>query len=639
MTGTYTSAYTGDQIDAAIALANTSLQPTSSSSQIAYQPAGTGAVATTVQAKLREFVSPEDFGAVGDGVADDTSALTAAIAYCVSSGFRLTGQKTYKITGTVIFRYIEVDFTNATINVAHSGIGIIIGGNASNGNNPTQKFGEVTRSVGSDSTTTPTVRAIGVKGQYIHLERTTYFQVYADTGTGVSGTDYSSAYSSYWLKSVTTLELTSNFSTNGSSSQWINENQFFLNRTNTIIIDGTYSHNHNIFHRGTMEGVGVITINNGRDNQIRGMRFERNPSNPAETLTITFGANANNNFVEASWNSNPSYANAPYGTDTGQIIVSDSGIGNSVVHIQEDMFRDVKLLELCPSTPFVSSINNGIAGFTTLVGNTDLDGVSNVKHLLTGNFRIRTTAVPIYNQPDQLLELQPGDMVSFVSDLTGFRPRIFLYDANRNLITTQPVTAPIAMSSLAWNSGGFYTVNANVQRRSFYVVDNSVVKFFRLAVWAGNSLSSFDFKSLRIVVRFKRGLTANQQDPRRFFGLSEPRRLPSLIYADATDVNMNEVGQGIPCYKFDMSEMKINLRRILLEVTGISGNILTVTYNPQYAPAASSVVLYLDGSGAEQTAAISAISSTNITLASTPPVDIVVGSRIVLIHTLTKALP
>jgi hypothetical protein len=50
-----------------------------SSNNVTYQPAGTGAVETTVQAKLRQTVSVMDFGATGNGTTDDSAAIQAAL--------------------------------------------------------------------------------------------------------------------------------------------------------------------------------------------------------------------------------------------------------------------------------------------------------------------------------------------------------------------------------------------------------------------------------------------------------------------------------------------------------------------------------------------------------------------------------
>ena len=70
---------------------------------VVYDPAGTGAVATTVQTKLREWVSVKDFGAVGDGVTDDTAAIQNADAYCTASGKTLYFSGTFLVSSALTF--------------------------------------------------------------------------------------------------------------------------------------------------------------------------------------------------------------------------------------------------------------------------------------------------------------------------------------------------------------------------------------------------------------------------------------------------------------------------------------------------------------------------------------------------------
>ena len=65
-----------------------------------YTPNGSGATARTLQVKLREQISVEDFGAVGDGVTDDTTAIQAALD-ALTVGDTLLFQNNYKVTASL----------------------------------------------------------------------------------------------------------------------------------------------------------------------------------------------------------------------------------------------------------------------------------------------------------------------------------------------------------------------------------------------------------------------------------------------------------------------------------------------------------------------------------------------------------
>jgi hypothetical protein len=75
-----------------------SLASSSGSSLVGFLQAGTGAQLRTVQSKLRDVVSVKDFGAVGDGIVDDTLAFTDART--ASSGRYYVPDGTYLVASS-----------------------------------------------------------------------------------------------------------------------------------------------------------------------------------------------------------------------------------------------------------------------------------------------------------------------------------------------------------------------------------------------------------------------------------------------------------------------------------------------------------------------------------------------------------
>jgi hypothetical protein len=78
-----------------------SLAASSGSSLIGFIQSGTGAVATTVQAKLRQYLNAKDFGVIGNGTANDTVALQNALTAA-------TGKSLYLPAGTYLCTQLTI---------------------------------------------------------------------------------------------------------------------------------------------------------------------------------------------------------------------------------------------------------------------------------------------------------------------------------------------------------------------------------------------------------------------------------------------------------------------------------------------------------------------------------------------------
>lgn len=86
----------------------TSLAASNGSSLVGFIQTGTGAAATTVQARLRQTLSVKDFGAAGDGTTDDTTAIQNAL----NEG---TGRSVYFPAGTYRISTTLVVKTSTTL--------------------------------------------------------------------------------------------------------------------------------------------------------------------------------------------------------------------------------------------------------------------------------------------------------------------------------------------------------------------------------------------------------------------------------------------------------------------------------------------------------------------------------------------
>lgn len=438
-------------------------------SVVSYTPAGTGAVTISVQDKLRAIsVTPEDFGAIGDGVADDTAAFALAATHAISSGQRLDAVNTYRITSQLNLRYVYDLNVEGTIVVDFVGVGVIIGGN-STGIAAKPMYLHSVGAGPNGSTANPLVRVLGLSNGEVKIDVCPYVQIYADNQSASQTVSYSKFYLNY----VGKLELFGDATTAGTEFPWINENTFYRGRLSNIIVGSTgtgNSYNSNVFYEPTMEGGARISFGGeAHDNKVVNVRYE-GAGNELVFYAGTFMNSVTQNYTNSG---------AASLIEAIDATVSDYGYGNQYYRQTFEGRYKVNLFSLTALTPNYGG-NTGIKGAGSIY-----PGLSKLE-IGTYSQIWESPKIPVIN----------GSAFSITGDGVGRWFKFYFYDQNGTLITGSDPGGYSVPGGSTWQTSYAERIGTIISGAQFIVSDTTTIKFVK--IWVGSASPSNPFTYLKV---------------------------------------------------------------------------------------------------------------------------------------------
>ena len=419
------------------------------------------------------------FGAVGDGVADDTDALEAAAAVAVASNLTLflASGKTLRLTSQVDLRgNYELDIRGKLLVDHTSDAGVIVGHTSSQAMTRKISLYNVTHS--TPSTSVPALRIQGLKNATVHVGTSDYVQVFADGA--VSGST-SVAYCTFtFAGTITKLHL---FGQNGTA--WINENSFFGGRITTLHVEGPYGHNNNIFHHPRIEGGSAsITFDRGYSNYLYGVRAEGSPE-------LTFSSYTFSNVVTQSWTSNSSSRNKT------SFVIDDEGVGNLVQTITAERLQHVNLLSLAPGAcPPITNLQGSAEGSPSYATLTDTGSA-----ITAGTYKrvIDTGLIPVRRAADTWnLDYLSVQAIQATSDQEWMRAAVVGYDSSRTRVDTE---WQLSGSSATWNGTNNWWSFGSSDRDVLYIQpEDPDIYYVRILIETGSVSASFTRFGLEALV-------------------------------------------------------------------------------------------------------------------------------------------